>query len=78
VLLQRLFGAAKPNETADLNGNYLNEYYLPVNLNMQRGKGPRNGVLEGITFDKTTQRYTQISKSLCMKMMPKRPRQKAV
>ncbi len=41
-------------QTADLNGNYLNEYKLPANLNMQKEeKGPRNnGVLEGLTFDK--------------------------
>jgi hypothetical protein len=25
-------------QTADLNGNYLNEYHLPVNLNMQKRK----------------------------------------
>lgn len=41
-------------QTADLNGNYLNEYKLPANLQMQKEeKGPRsNGVLEGLAFDK--------------------------
>jgi hypothetical protein len=54
-------------QTADLNGNYLNEYHLPVNLNMQKEeKGPRsNGVLEGITFDKNyTTLYTNIEEPL--------------
>jgi hypothetical protein len=65
-------------QTADLNGNYLNEYHLPVNLNMQKRKKDHAAMaFSKDYFDKTTQRYTP-SKSLCMKMMPKRPRQKAV
>jgi hypothetical protein len=43
----------------------------------KRKKDPQQWRSRRITFNKTTQRYTP-SKSLCMKMMPKRPRQKAV
>jgi len=41
-------------QTADLNGNFVNEYRLPSILTMQKEEqGPRsNGVLEGLTFDK--------------------------
>ncbi|MGO4819387.1 esterase-like activity of phytase family protein [Flavobacterium sp. W22_SRS_FP1] len=54
-------------QTADLNGNYLNEYHLPANLNMQKEeKGPRsNGVLEGIAFNKNyTTLYANVEESL--------------
>jgi len=54
-------------QTADLNGNFVNEYHLPVNLNMQKEeKGPRsNGVLEGIAFDKNyTTLYTNVEEPL--------------
>jgi hypothetical protein len=54
-------------QTADLNGNFVNEYLLPANLNMQKEeKGPRsNGVLEGITFDKNfSTLYTNIEEPL--------------
>lgn len=54
-------------QTADLNGNFLNEYHLPDNLNMQKEeKGPRsNGVLEGITFNNNyTKLYTNIEEPL--------------
>jgi hypothetical protein len=39
-------------QTASLTGSFVNDFNLPVNLNMQREeKGPRsNGVLEGITY----------------------------
>jgi hypothetical protein len=54
-------------QATDLNGNYLNEYKLPANLNMQKvEKGPRsNGVLEGIAFDKNyTTLYTNVEEPL--------------
>ncbi|SDW82829.1 esterase-like activity of phytase family protein [Flavobacterium degerlachei] len=54
-------------QTADLNGNYLNEYKLPANLNMQKEeKGPRsNGVLEGIAFNKNySTLYTNVEEPL--------------
>ncbi|MEZ7499160.1 esterase-like activity of phytase family protein [Flavobacterium sp. Arc3] len=54
-------------QTADLNGNFVNEYHLPTNLNMQKEeKGPRsNGVLEGIAFDKNySTLYTNVEEPL--------------
>lgn len=54
-------------QTADLNGNFINEYHLPANLNMQKEeKGPRsNGVLEGIAFDKNySTLYTNVEEPL--------------
>jgi hypothetical protein len=41
-------------QTADLSGNFVNEFDLPGNLRMQKEeRGPRNNsVLEGLTFDK--------------------------
>jgi hypothetical protein len=50
-------------QTATVNGNFVNRFDLPANLNMQKKKkGPRNnGVLEGITFNKNyTTLYTNI------------------
>jgi hypothetical protein len=40
-------------QTADLNGNFVNDFHLPGNLRMQKEEqGPRNNsVLEGLTFD---------------------------
>lgn len=54
-------------QTADLNGNFINEFSLPTNLTMQiEKKGPRsNGVLEGITFDKDYSKlYTNVEEPL--------------
>ena len=54
-------------QTATIEGNYLNTYNLPSNLNMQKEeRGPRsNGVLEGITFNKNfTELYTNIEEPL--------------
>jgi hypothetical protein len=54
-------------QTADLNGNYLDKYDLPANLNIQKEeKGPRsNGVLEGIAFDKNYSKlYTNVEEPL--------------
>jgi hypothetical protein len=54
-------------QTADLNGNFVNEFDLPANLSMQKEeKGPRsNGVLEGITFNKNyTTLYTNVEEPL--------------
>lgn len=41
-------------QTATIDGNFVNNYFLPNNLRMQKDEnGPRsNGALEGITFDK--------------------------
>jgi hypothetical protein len=52
-------------QTATVNGNFVNRFDLPANLNMQKKKkGPRNnGVLEGITFNKTTRHYTPALKN---------------
>lgn len=54
-------------QTADLNGNFVNDFSLPANLNMQKEeKGPRsNGVLEGITFNKDYSKvYTNVEEPL--------------
>ncbi|SDZ96483.1 Uncharacterized conserved protein [Flavobacterium gillisiae] len=54
-------------QTAAVNGNFVNEFDLPANLNMQKEeKGPRsNGVLEGLTFNKNyTTLYTNIEEPL--------------
>jgi len=54
-------------QTADLNGNFVNDFSLPTNLNMQKEeKGPRsNGVLEGITFNKDYSKvYTNVEEPL--------------
>ena len=54
-------------QTAAVNGNFVNEFDLPANLNMQKEeKGPRsNGVLEGLTFNKNyTALYTNIEEPL--------------
>ncbi|WP_367754927.1 esterase-like activity of phytase family protein [Flavobacterium sp. WC2430] len=54
-------------QTAYLNGNFVNEFSLPTNLNMQKKeKGPRsNGVLEGITFNKDYSKvYTNVEEPL--------------
>lgn len=54
-------------QTAAVNGNFVNEFDLPANLNMQKEeKGPRsNGVLEGITFNKKyTTLYTNVEEPL--------------
>jgi hypothetical protein len=55
-------------QTATVNGNFVNRFDLPANLNMQkRRKRPLNGVLEGITFNKNyTTLYTTL-KNPCMK-----------
>jgi hypothetical protein len=55
-------------QTATVNGNFVNRFDLPANLNMQkRRKGPRNNGVLGITFNKTTGPYTAL-KNRCMKM----------
>jgi hypothetical protein len=54
-------------QTATVNGNFVNRFDLPANLNMQKEeKGPRNnGVLEGITFNKNYRTlYTSIEEPL--------------
>jgi hypothetical protein len=54
-------------QTASVNGNFVNAFDLPANLNMQKEeKGPRsNGVLEGITFNKNYKTlYTNIEEPL--------------
>jgi hypothetical protein len=54
-------------QTASVDGNFVNEFDLPANLNMQKvEKGPRsNGVLEGIAFDKNyTTLYTNVEEPL--------------
>ena len=53
--------------TATTEGNFINTFNLPANLNMQKEeKGPRNNsVLEGITFNKNyTTLYTNIEEPL--------------
>jgi hypothetical protein len=53
-------------QTATVNGNFVNRFDLPANLNMQKKKkkGPRNnGVLEGITKNYRTL-YTSIEEPL--------------
>jgi hypothetical protein len=54
-------------QTASVDGNFVNEFDLPTNLNMQKEeKGPRsNGVLEGIAFDKNyTTLYANVEEPL--------------
>lgn len=54
-------------QTASVDGNFVNEFDLPTNLNMQKvEKGPRsNGVLEGIAFNKNySTLYTNVEEPL--------------
>jgi hypothetical protein len=52
-------------QTADLNGNYLMNTIYQSTSTCKRGKRTtQQWRSRRITFDKTTQRYTQISKSL--------------